>query len=169
MRILLLSNALEMLAVALVLPAYPAITKALDIDIKTRGLMVSLFSLLQFLASPVLGRGSDVLGRSFMLRVSAVASVFCYAFMLLSTDQRMFMIARVLPGFFKCGISVSQAYISVRTPLICSALLGTIYCKMLLLRSPPFSRHLSHVYYSIKLILSPSRSPPSSPSYIGHK
>ncbi|GAB5034758.1 major facilitator subfamily protein [Nannochloropsis oceanica] len=71
MRILLLSNALEMLAVALVLPAYPAITKSLGISLQTRGLMVSLFSLLQFISSPVLGR-----------------------------------------GFFKCGISVSQAYIS---------------------------------------------------------
>jgi MFS family permease len=115
MRILLLSNALEMLAVALVLPAYPAITKSLGISLQTRGLMVSLFSLLQFLSSPVLGRGSDVLGRSFMLRISAVASVFCYTLMLFSTDQRTFVVARVLPGFFKCGISVSQAYISVRT------------------------------------------------------
>ena len=115
MRILLLSNVLEMLAVALVLPAYPAITKSLGISLQTRGLMVSLFSFLQFISSPVLGKGSDVLGRSFMLRISAVASVFCYSLMLVATDQRTSMVARVLPGFFKCGISVSQAYISVRT------------------------------------------------------
>ncbi|EWM22466.1 major facilitator superfamily mfs_1 [Nannochloropsis gaditana] len=112
LRMLLLSNALEMLAVALVLPAYPDLTKALGISLQTRGLMVSLFSLLQFLSSPILGRGSDVLGRSFMLRVSAVASLFCYVCMLVAKDQRTFMLGRVLPGFFKCSISVSQAYIS---------------------------------------------------------
>jgi len=114
---LLLSNALEMLAVALVLPAYPDLTKALGISLQTRGLMVSLFSLLQFLSSPILGRGSDVLGRSFMLRVSAVASLFCYVCMLVAKDQRTFMLGRVLPGFFKCSISVSQAYISVSAPI----------------------------------------------------
>ncbi len=112
LRILLLSNGLEMLCVALILPAYPTLTKSMGISLQTRGLMISLFSFLQFLMSPLLGRGSDVLGRGFMLRLSAGASIFCYVGMLLATDQRTFILARVLPGFVKCGMSVSQAYVS---------------------------------------------------------
>ena len=47
-----------------------------------------------------------------MLRVSALASMGSYAAMLLARDPWVFMVGRVLPGLVKCGISVSQAYIT---------------------------------------------------------
>lgn len=110
--ILLVSNILETTALALILPAYPLICKEMGIDLKTRGLMVSLYSLLQFCMSPLLGRASDVVGRTTMLRVSALASMGSYAAILLARDPWVFMLGRVLPGLVKCGISVSQAYIT---------------------------------------------------------
>lgn len=109
-----------------------------------------VYSLLQFLMSPLLGRASDVVGRTTMLRygmlhtvqqhppigrprpwietkpahahthtrhsISALASVGSYAAMLLAQDPRVFMLGRVLPGLVKCGISVSQAYLSDISP-----------------------------------------------------
>lgn len=110
--VLLLSNILETAALALILPAYPGLCKGLGIDLKTRGWMISVYSLLQFLMSPLLGRASDIVGRTTMLRVSALASVGSYAAMLLARDPWVFMLGRVLPGLVKCGISVSQAYIT---------------------------------------------------------
>lgn len=110
--VLLLSNILETAALALILPAYPGICKGLGIDLKTRGLMISVYSLLQFCMSPLLGRASDVVGRTTMLRVSALASMGSYAAMLLARDPWVFMLGRVLPGLVKCGISVSQAFIT---------------------------------------------------------
>lgn len=66
--VLLLSNALETAALAIILPAYPGLCKELGIDLKMRGWMISVYSLLQFLMSPLLGRASDVVGRTTMLR-----------------------------------------------------------------------------------------------------
>lgn len=65
--VLLLSNALETAALAIILPAYPGLCEELGIDLKTRGWMISVYSLLQFLTSPLLGRASDVMGRTTML------------------------------------------------------------------------------------------------------
>lgn len=44
--------------------------------------------------------------------MSALASTCSYAAMLLAGDPWLFMLARVLPGLVKCGVSVSQAYIT---------------------------------------------------------
>lgn len=66
--VLLASNILETLALAIILPAYPGLCKEIGIDLKTRGWMISVYSLLQFIMSPLLGRASDVLGRTTMLR-----------------------------------------------------------------------------------------------------
>lgn len=76
------------------------------------GLLGSLFSLLQFLASPVIGAASDVVGRKPMLLLSLVGILTSYALWAVSYSFGVFVIARVLAGVSKGNVSLSTAIVT---------------------------------------------------------
>lgn len=67
------------------------------------------FSLMQFLATPVLGRLSDLLGRRPVLWLSLVGSALGYLILGLTTRYEWVLAARVLDGITGGNISVAQA------------------------------------------------------------
>src|SRR5512133_865022 len=67
------------------------------------------FSLMQFIASPILGRTSDKIGRKPVLWMSLVGSAIGYLMLALTSRFEWMLAARVLDGITGGNISVAQA------------------------------------------------------------
>ena len=73
------------------------------------GLAFVSFSLMQFLASPLLGRLSDLVGRRPVLWVSLLGSALGYLMLGLTMRYEWVLVARILDGVTGGNISVAQA------------------------------------------------------------
>jgi len=67
------------------------------------------FSLMQFIASPILGRASDKMGRKPVLWMSLVGSSVGYLMLALTSRFEWMLAARILDGITGGNISVAQA------------------------------------------------------------
>ncbi|KAM9743885.1 major facilitator superfamily domain-containing protein 10-like isoform 1-T2 [Menidia menidia] len=76
------------------------------------GLIGSLFSLLQFLASPVTGALSDRYGRRPLLILTTLGVMFSYAVWAVSRSFSMFLLFRVIGGICRGNVSLCTAIIA---------------------------------------------------------
>ncbi|XP_013396076.1 major facilitator superfamily domain-containing protein 10 [Lingula anatina] len=81
------------------------------------GLIGSLFSLLQFLASPMIGAASDYYGRKPLMLLNLIGIAVSYAIWAVSTNFTIFVLARIVGGISKGNISLSTAIVTdISTP-----------------------------------------------------
>lgn len=73
------------------------------------GVVFLSFSLMQFIASPILGRISDLVGRKPVLWISLVGSAIGYLMLALTSQFEWMLAARILDGITGGNISVAQA------------------------------------------------------------
>lgn len=73
------------------------------------GVVFLSFSLMQFIASPILGRVSDLVGRKPVLWISLIGSTFGYLMLALTSRFEWMLAARILDGVTGGNISVAQA------------------------------------------------------------
>ncbi len=73
------------------------------------GMAMVSFSLMQFIASPILGRLSDQVGRKPVLWISLVGSALGYLMLALTSRFEWILAARILDGITGGNISVAQA------------------------------------------------------------
>lgn len=76
------------------------------------GFLGSLFSFLQFVASPLVGGLSDVYGRKPIMLLCVVGIAVSYVIWALSHSFAMFVIARIVGGISKGNVSLSMAVIT---------------------------------------------------------
>lgn len=76
------------------------------------GFLGSLFSFLQFVASPLVGGLSDVYGRKPIMLLCVVGIAVSYVMWALSHSFAMFVIARIVGGISKGNVSLSMAVIT---------------------------------------------------------
>ncbi|KAI6241716.1 MFS domain-containing protein [Aphelenchoides fujianensis] len=76
------------------------------------GVVGSLFSFLQFLASPILGALSDVHGRKPVLLISVLGSLASYYLWSQSSSFAIFVASRVIGGLSKASVSVAIAVVT---------------------------------------------------------
>lgn len=81
------------------------------------GLLGSMFSFLQFVASPIVGGLSDVYGRKRILMLCMTGIMFSYLLWSYSTNFGLFVLARFIGGLSKGNISLSMAIITDQTDL----------------------------------------------------
>ena len=79
------------------------------------GLLGSLFSLLQFIASPVLGRLSDLYGRRPILLLSMLGNLLSSLLWLTASSFSTFLWSRVVGGISEANVQLSQAIIADTT------------------------------------------------------
>uniref|UniRef100_A0A1Y1LCF1 Major facilitator superfamily (MFS) profile domain-containing protein n=1 Tax=Photinus pyralis TaxID=7054 RepID=A0A1Y1LCF1_PHOPY len=95
------------------------------------GFLGSMFSFLQFIASPILGGISDVKGRKVVMIGCLVGISLSYILWALSKNLVLFIIARFIGGLCKGNVSLSMAIISdassVKTRGIGMALVGIAF------------------------------------------
>ncbi len=80
------------------------------------GVFVSVFALMQFLFSPVLGGLSDRFGRRPILLVSIAGLGLNYMVMAVAPNLTWLLVARVLTGITSANMSTAMAYIADVTP-----------------------------------------------------
>ena len=73
------------------------------------GVVFVSFSVMQFIASPILGRISDVVGRKPVLWLSLLGSALGYLMLALTNHFEWMLAARILDGITGGNISVAQA------------------------------------------------------------
>ncbi|KAJ8415616.1 hypothetical protein AAFF_G00425960 [Aldrovandia affinis] len=76
------------------------------------GLIGSLFSLLQFLSSPLTGAASDYYGRRPLMMLTTVGLMSSYALWAVSRSFSMFLLSRVVGGICKGNVSLCTAIVA---------------------------------------------------------
>lgn len=76
------------------------------------GILGSMFSFLQFVASPIIGGISDIVGRKIVMIVCMVGISFSYVLWALSNNLVLFILARIIGGISKGNVSISMAIIT---------------------------------------------------------
>ncbi len=107
---------LYLVGFGVVIPVIPLLSKNFGATALQTGLLLSVYSLMQFLFSPFWGRLSDRYGRRPILLFCLLGEVLSYLLFAWSRTLEWLFVARLLAGFFGASISTASAYISDITP-----------------------------------------------------
>jgi len=102
----------EVLGFSMVAPVIPFLALSLGLNVLQIGLILSIFSLCQFFASPVTGKLSDRYGRRPLLIVSQISTFIGFILLGLANVVWILILARLVDGLLGSNMTVSQAYIS---------------------------------------------------------
>lgn len=107
---------LYLVGFGVVIPIVPILAENFGASPLEVGLLLSVYSLMQFLFAPFWGRLSDRRGRRPILLFCLVGEFFAYIGFGLARSLEGLFIARMFAGFFGASISTASAYISDITP-----------------------------------------------------
>lgn len=106
---------LDMFGYGIVIPLLPLYVSRMNADAFTVGLILTSFSVAQLIATPLLGRLSDRIGRRGIILVSLAgnaASMIVFAYATLQNVLWLFFLSRVLAGATAGNLSACQAAIA---------------------------------------------------------
>ncbi|MBU1129992.1 MFS transporter, partial [Patescibacteria group bacterium] len=110
--IILIIQITEVLGFSLILPFLPFYAQSLGASPLTVALILSSFSLFQFISAPILGRLSDIYGRRPLLIASQISTFISFLILAKSTSLTMIFISRAVDGLLGSNFTITQAYIS---------------------------------------------------------
>lgn len=99
-----------------IIPIIPILSRDFGATAFQTGLLLSMFSLMQFLFAPFWGKLSDKYGRRPILLFCLLAEGLSYLVFAWAPSLEWLFVARILAGFFGASISTASAYISDITP-----------------------------------------------------
>lgn len=105
-----------LLGFGIVIPVIPLLSRDFGADAFEAGLLLSVYSLMQFLFSPFWGRLSDHVGRRKVLLGCLLGEGLTYLLFAVARDLPTLFAARILAGFFGASLSTASAAISDITP-----------------------------------------------------
>lgn len=107
---------LETLGFGIVIPVFPDVIRRFSSDPSYvslhYGIFISLYSLMQFFMSPILGGLSDRFGRRPILLISLVGAAADYLFMALASTLPLLYVGRVISGVTGAGMTVASSYMA---------------------------------------------------------
>lgn len=111
-----ISAALETIGWSIITPGLPTLHQSLSLSSASVGTISALISMIALASVVMQGMASDALGRVRLLSISSIAQlighVVLYGFAKkYITSIWIFVLFRVLPSIFKCGMIVSQAFV----------------------------------------------------------
>jgi len=110
--IIFLTVFIDLVGFGIVIPILPLYAKHFGANETVNGLLVGVYSLMQFVFAPVLGKISDRVGRRPVLLVSLMGTVIGFAVMGFARTLAWLFIARIVDGISGGNISTAQAYIA---------------------------------------------------------
>jgi len=112
---------IDLLGFGIIIPVLPFFSENVLMMSKTEiGLLTGIYSLMQFVFTPVWGSLSDVYGRKPILTMSLTGNVIAYSLMALVFTNvipsvSLLFVARAFAGFFSANLSAAQAVVSDTT------------------------------------------------------
>lgn len=103
---------MDLVGFGMIIPLSTFLAKDLGASPLEIGLLMTIYSLMQFIFSPFWGKLSDRVGRRPILLLSLFGSSTSYLFYAFSTELWMLYASRALAGFFGANISTAMAYIA---------------------------------------------------------
>lgn len=110
--IVLFTIFLDLLGFGIVIPLLPFFAKDLGANAIEVGLLMTAYSGMQFLFSPLWGRLSDRVGRRPILLISISANVVAMLLFAASSTLTLFFLARSFAGMANANIGTAQAYVA---------------------------------------------------------
>ncbi len=107
---------LDVLGLGVLIPVLPYYAQQFSADALTVGLLSAVFSVAQFISSPLLGALSDRVGRRPVILFNILGSAGAYFLFGWAGTLWLLMLARVLEGITGGSVSTAQAYIADVTP-----------------------------------------------------
>ena len=125
--VIFLTVFIDLVGFGIVMPILPYYAQRFGAHGLGFGLVVSAFSLMQFLATAFLGRFSDRVGRRPVLLTTMLINTVGYVLFAFAGSYPLLLLSRIICGFAGGNISVAQAYIAdVTSPAERSRGMGTI-------------------------------------------
>ncbi|MEC9281235.1 MAG: MFS transporter [Bdellovibrionota bacterium] len=103
---------MDLVGFGMIIPLSTYLAKDLGATPLEIGLLMTIYSLMQFLFSPFWGKLSDRVGRRPILLLSLFGSSLSFLFYAYSTELWMLYASRALAGIFGANISTAMAYIA---------------------------------------------------------
>lgn len=114
--IIFLTVFIYLLGFGIIIPIIPILGTQMGATAFQAGLLISVYSLMQFVFSPFWGRLSDKYGRRPILLICLIGEIFAYLLFARARTLELLFVARLFSGFFGASISTASAYISDITP-----------------------------------------------------
>jgi len=104
---------IDLLGFGILIPILPTFAKKeLFVDETAIGIVVAIYSFVQFIFNPILGRLSDKYGRKPLIVISLFINAIGYVLFALTTSYILLLVSRIVAGIGGSSISVAQAYIA---------------------------------------------------------
>jgi multidrug resistance protein len=103
---------IDILGFGIVIPVLPLYAEHFGATTFEIGVMVGIFSLMQFLFAPFWGKLSDRFGRRPVLLIGMIGTVAGYLMMGFAGSVLMLIVARLVDGLAGANIGVAQAYLA---------------------------------------------------------
>jgi DHA1 family tetracycline resistance protein-like MFS transporter len=113
--VILAAVTIDAIGIGLIFPILPALLRDVAHTAEVAplfGLMLALYSAMQFLFSPVLGVLSDRYGRRPVLLISLAGAAIDYLIMAFAPDLWMLVLGRAIAGITSANMAVATAYIT---------------------------------------------------------
>ena len=106
----------EVLGFSLVLPFLPIFAQDMGASAFVVGLLLTTFSLFQFISAPIAGSLSDRYGRKPLLLISQLATLASFLLLGFANSLWMLFLSRAVDGLLGSNATIAKAYLSDITP-----------------------------------------------------
>lgn len=110
--VIFLTVFIDLVGFGIIIPLSPYLARVFGATPFQVGLLMAVFSAMQFLFSPVWGRISDRVGRRPVLLISILGTALAHVFFYMAPSLIFLFVARTLAGIFSANISTAMAYIA---------------------------------------------------------
>lgn len=114
--IIFVTIVIDLIGFGIVIPVLPLYAERFGASPVVIGLLVGVFSAMQFIFAPILGRISDRVGRRPVLLLSLIGTATGFLTMGFANTLALLFAGRIIDGITGGNISTAQAYIADVTP-----------------------------------------------------
>ena len=150
LMILFMTVFIDLVGFGIIIPVLPLYAEHFNASPITIGWLTGIYSGMQIIFTPILGRLSDRFGRRPVLIISIIGTAIGFALMGMARGLPLLFVARILAGITGGNIAIPQAYIAdITTPQQRSRSMGLIGAAFGLgfTFGPMIGGILSHISY----------------------
>src|SRR6266849_2605680 len=115
LTVLFVTVFVDLLGFGIVIPFLPMYAERLEVGAAGIGLILAIYSLMQFLCAPILGRISDHVGRRPVIMIGLLGSSFSYFIYGFANSFVWLLVSRAVHGACAATVSTAQAYVADTT------------------------------------------------------